>query len=72
MRRTSFRQKARQQRRKAAQLSRMAPSTVDGWRRGYINACQLGCPDLDTELQLIVDALQEIAGERDKQRRAAP
>ena len=59
-----LRQKAKQQRSKAAKLSRMAPSTLDGWRRGYINACRHAAPDLDAELQLIVDALHELAGER--------
>ena len=59
-----LRQKAKQQRSKAAKLSRMAPSTLDGWRRGYINACRHAAPDLDAELQLIVDALHELADER--------
>jgi hypothetical protein len=66
-----LRQKARQQRSKAAALSRMAPNTVEGWRRGYINACRIGAPNLDAELQLVVDAFQEIIGEREKPRRVA-
>ena len=63
-----LRQKAKQQRSKAAALSRMAPNTVDGWRRGYLNACRIGASDLDAELQLVVDGLHELAGERLKQR----
>lgn len=59
-----LRQKAKKQRSKAAALSRMAPNTVDGWRRGYLNAVRIAAPDLDAEMQLIVDGIQEIAGER--------
>lgn len=66
-----LKQKARQQRSRSAAKSTQAPRDVGGWRRGYINACRIGAPDLDAELQLVVDAFQEIVGERDKQRRAA-
>jgi len=34
------RQEARKQRSKAAAISRMAPNTVEGWRRGYLTACR--------------------------------
>jgi hypothetical protein len=51
------RQKERKQRSKAAALSRMAPCTLDGWRRGYINAVRHLCTDIDVEMQLIVDGL---------------
>jgi hypothetical protein len=40
------------------------PSTVEGWRRGYIHACKVGCADLDAEQKIIIDALREIAGKR--------
>ena len=39
-----LRQKAREQRSKAAKLSRMAPHTLDGWRRGYLNAVRIWRP----------------------------
>jgi hypothetical protein len=59
-----LRQKAARQKAKAAKLSRMAPATVEGWRAGYINVCKVGCPDIDTELGLVIDAFHEIAGNR--------
>ena len=65
-----LRQKAREQRSKAAKLSRMAPNTLDGWRRGYLNAVRMAAPDLDAEMQIIVDGIHEIAGDRMKKRAA--
>jgi hypothetical protein len=65
------RQKERKQRSKSAALSRMAPCTLDGWRRGYLNAVRHLCTDIDAEMQLIVDGLHEAAGERLAKRRAA-
>ena len=49
-----------------AQKSRMAPTTLAGWRDGYLNLClsKLHCPDIDAELQTIVDAFHEVAGKR--------
>ena len=49
----------------------MAPHTLDGWRRGYLNAVRHLCTDIDAEMQLIVDGLHEAAGERLAKRRAA-
>jgi hypothetical protein len=66
-----LKRKAARQRSKAASKSMMAPSTVDGWRRGYVNACSIGCPDLDAELNLVREAFKEIAGKR-AMARAAP
>lgn len=64
-------QKANKARSKAAALSRMAPTTLDGWRRGYLNAVKHLAPDIGDEHQLIWDAFQDLMGERDKQRRGA-
>ena len=57
---------------RAAKLSRMAPNTIDGWRRGYLNAVRHLCTDVDAEMQLVVDGLHEIAGEHLAKRRTAP
>ena len=65
------RQRERKASSKAAKLSRMAPHTLDGWRRGYLNAVRHLCTDIDAEMQLIVDGLHEAAGERLAKRRAA-
>ena len=59
-----LRQKAARQRSKAAAASRMAPSTIEGWRGGYINACAVLHADLDAERGLLNDAFKEIVGKR--------
>ena len=49
---------------KSARPPAMGPRTVEGWRRGYINACKIGCPDLDAELETVRTAFKEIVGKR--------
>ena len=59
-----LKRKAARQKRKAALAARAAPTTLDGWRAGYFRACESFDADLDEEMQLIVDGLHELAGER--------
>jgi hypothetical protein len=63
---TPLKAKFKRQKSRAAQLSRMAPSTLKGWRDGYLAACAnpILNVDLDEEMRIIVDGLQEIAGRR--------
>ncbi len=42
----------------------MGPSTLEGWRRGYLHVCKIGCPNLDAELETIRAAFKEIVGKR--------
>lgn len=55
-----------------AELARRAPSegAFELWRRGYLNAVRLRCPDLTAESDLVFNAFEEMLLERDRREAA--